>query len=409
MLPGNDPVFLPGNDPVFLTLYKSTQMRYNVKWIFPCVRGRQCPACWPRLRHGEEGVDLDGQQTSLFRQKNNWPLTAVSVVVSVVLAPMMGSLILLPQVIAIVPVVLLALLSYVGPVSTAACGAVLVATGGTLYGMWGALCTLLLFAPTVIAAVVTAQRGQPFWESVIAGCVAMFASMGAAVGIVSLLAGTDVVTAFTAMLGDIFKAYPGFGDALIQIMEVFGMLTQQGEEMLSGLDAAARGELISELLAAMDFVLRLEIPMRMATGAVTAGLLGQVVLRKGMLRRGMHVAYPHLITWHVPKGWGRILGGTLAALYVLAKLLPASMSTMYYVFSGVFQQVFALQGVAALCSVLERRGKSAMWQRAVFVLGYFVLSTLAMLLGIFDQAMDVTHRREALDKEENPFDPRQGA
>ena len=49
------------------------------------------------------------------------------------------------------------------------------------------------------------------------------------------------------------------------------------------------------------------------------------------------------------------------------------------------------------------------WQRVVFVLGYFVLSTFAMILGILDQMMDVTYRREALDKEENPFDPRRGA
>lgn len=377
--------------------------------FFHVFEGRQCPHDWPQLRHGEEGVDLDRQQTSLFRQKNNWPLTALCIVVSVMLAPMMGTLILLPQVLSVVPVLLLALLSYVGPVSAAACGAVLAATGGTLYGIWGALCALLLFAPTVIAAVVTAQRGQPFWESVIAGGVAMFASMGTVVGIVSLLAGSDVVTAFTAMLGDIFKAYPAFGDVLIQIMEVAGMLTQQGEAALSTLDAQAKEELISGLLMAMDSVLRLEIPMRMATGAVTAGLLGQAALRKGMLKRGMRVAYPRLVTWHVPKGWGRILGGTLAALYVLARLLPSSMTTMFYVFSGVFTQVFALQGVAALCSMLERRGKSAVWQRVVFVLGYFCFSSFAMVLGMLDQAMDVTHRREALDKEENPFDPRQGA
>ena len=333
----------------------------------------------------------------------------MSIVLCVMLAPVMGTLILLPQVISVVPVLLLALLSCVGPVSAVACGAVLVATGGTLYGVWGALCTLLLFAPTVVAAAVTAQRGQPFWEAVIAGCVAMFASMGAVVGLISLLAGSDVVTAFTAMLGDIFKAYPAFSDVLIQFMEVAGMLTQQGEAALSTLDAQTKGKLISELLMAMDSVLRLEIPMRMATGSVTAGLLGQVALRKGMHARGMHIAYPRLVTWHVPKGWGRILGGTLAALYLLAQLLPSNMSTMFYVFSGVFTQVFALQGIAALCSVLERRGKSVIWQRVVFLLGYFVLSTFAMILGILDQMMDVTHRREALDKEENPFDPRRGA
>ena len=58
-------------------------------------------------------------------------------------------------------------------------------------------------------------------------------------------------------------------------------------------------------------VLRLELPMQMATGAVAAGLLGQAVLRKGLISRGEKVEYPKLSSWRVPKGWGRILGGTL--------------------------------------------------------------------------------------------------
>ena len=81
---------------------------------------------------------------------------------------------------------------------------------------------------------------------------------------------------------------------------------------------------------------------------------------------------------------------------------------MFYVFSGVFDQVFALQGVAMMCYVLNQRGKGIIWQGAAFVLGYFFLGSLGVVLGIADQSMDFAHRREELDKMDNPFDPRRG-
>ena len=146
--------------------------------------------------------------------------------------------------------------------------------------------------------------------------------------------------------------------------------------------------------------------MQMATGAVAAGLLGQSVLRTGLISRGVKVEYHKLSSWRVPKGWGRILGGTLVVLYLLAMLVPKSMNTMFYVFNGVFDQIFALQGIAALCYMLMERGKSPKWQRLIFVVGYFLLGSMMVLVGILDQAADFAHRREKLDEEENPFDPR---
>ena len=82
---------------------------------------------------------------------------------------------------------------------------------------------------------------------------------------------------------------------------------------------------------------------------------------------------------------------------------------MFYVFSGVFDQIFALQGIAALCYLLDEHGKSRKWQRLVFIAGYFLLRSMAVMVGIFDQAVDFAHRREKLDELENPFDPRRGA
>ena len=340
-------------------------------------------------------------------------MTALSVVLCAILSPVLGLSMFLPQVLTLIPVLLLALLGFVGPVSAAACSAVFIAVGATFFGGWGALCVALLLVPVVIASAVALEREQPFWQAVFAGGVAMFASMGVVIALLTVIMGSDVVTAISQMMTQMLDKSGALGDSILAIMMQVGLLAApQGAEPGAGaftLDPQTRTQLIGALVMATDSVLRLEIPMQMATGSVTAGLLGQAALRKGMLRRGEKVDYPRLATWHVPKGWGRILGGTLAALYVLARLVPSSMTTMFYVFSGVFNQVFALQGVAALCYMLEKRGKSRAWQRVVFVLGYFFLGTFGMMLGIADQAMDFSHRREELDQPGNPFDPRQGA
>ncbi len=153
--------------------------------------------------------------------------------------------------------------------------------------------------------------------------------------------------------------------------------------------------------------MRLEIPMQMATGSVAAGVLGQAALRKGVLSRGDKVDYPPLRTWSVPKGWGRVLGATLAALYVLTLVVPSMTSSMFYVFSGVFEQIFALQGIAAVCYYLHGKGRGRVAQGVVFVLGYFLVQPAALLIGIADQTFDVVHRREKMEEERpNPFDPR---
>ena len=245
-----------------------------------------------------------------------------------------------------------------------------------------------------------------------AGGVTMFASMFAVIAMLTMIAGSDVVTALSGIMSQVFDMSGGFGDALLSMLVQMGMITApEGTEIAGGvlmLDPAVKKELISSIILMTDSVMRLEIPMQMATGAVAAGLLGQAALRKGLLARGMKVEYPRLSSWRVPKGWGRILGGTLAVLYLLAMLVPSSMNTMFYVFSGVFDQVFALQGIASVCYLLEKHGKSRRMKRLVFLLGYFLLRTPAMIAGIADQATDFTHRREELEKSENPFDPRRG-
>lgn len=347
---------------------------------------------------------------TVFKQKNHILLTIVSIVLCAVLLPVIGSMLMMPQLLTLLPVALLILLAYVGPVSAVVCAVMLIGLAFSLFGGWAALCMGLLLVPTGVATVVTFEREQPFFTAAAAGSVALFASMGAVLGLLSVLAGSDVVSALTEIMRLMLEEYSWLGDLLLGLLMQMGALVlPEGADAaagIAGIDAATRTQMLSSVVLVMDSSLRLEIPMQMATGSIAAGLFGQAILRKGMIKRGAKVEYPILRTWRVPKGWGRILGGTLAALYVLSMLLPSSMSTMFYVFSGVFNQVFALQGIAAICYLLHDKGKRSFWQVLVFIVGYTLLRSLAVMLGILDQMMDFTHRREKLDEQENPFDPR---
>lgn len=359
-----------------------------------------------------EGVNVDNQKVSVFQQKNNWGLTVACIVACLLLSPVFGVGVMLPQVLSAIPVLMLALLGYVGPVSAVVCSVILVSLTTTLFGVWGGLSAVLLILPTVIVSVVMLEREAPFWQCVAAGGVTEFASMGVVVALLSALAGNDVVSALGAMLEEMLAASGAMGDTMLTLFMQMGLISAPEGVDLGGmmaLDPQMKTELLNGIVLMLDSVLRLELPMQMATGAVAAGLLGQAALRKGLLHRGEKVEYPRLKTWRVPKGWGRILGGTLLALYLLSMLVPRSMTTMFYVFNGVFDQIFSLQGIAAICYMLDEHGKSARWQRLVFLVGYFFLGSMAVMVGILDQAVDFAHRREKLDELENPFDPRRNA
>ena len=92
---------------------------------------------------------------------------------------------------------------------------------------------------------------------------------------------------------------------------------------------------------------------------------------------------------------------------MLTLIVPSFTSSMFYVFTGVFEQIFALQGIAAMCYYLNEKGKGRVAQGIVFALGYFAIRPAAILIGIADQTFDVVHRREKMEEETpNPFDPR---
>ena len=356
---------------------------------------------------------MESSSIKLFRRKNRWGLTILSVLLSFIIAPFASIGLLLPQFVALLPVLVLMLLGYVGPVSAVACSAVVAGLCGALFGPLGALFAALVFLPILIASVVTLERQMPFFPSAGVSAGVMFISFGVMIGVVTALTGNDVVTAITGLLGAVYESMGELFDPMLGMLAQMGVLSLSDGVTLEGiaqgahLSAQARSEMISMLMYILNVGMRMEIPMQMTTGAIAAGVFGQALLRRGLLSRGEKVPYPPLRTWRLPSGWGRVLGITFVALYLLSQVLPDQLSVMSYVFSGVFTQIFALQGVAAISYWLHRRGKRRIASAAVFVLGYFVLRPAAMIAGIADQTFDFTHRRAALDTQgENPYDPR---
>ena len=95
---------------------------------------------------------------------------------------------------------------------------------------------------------------------------------------------------------------------------------------------------------------------------------------------------------------------------------------MFSVFSGVVEQIFALQGIAAICYVLHEKGRGRGAQRLAFIVCYLLVCPAAILLGpiglilgmavlmvgLADQTFDFTHRRVKIEENKpNPFDPRE--
>jgi len=215
----------------------------------------------------KKGFALENQNHLLFKQKNRWGLTVLSVVICLMLSPMLALSAFLPQIVTLVPVMLMLLLGYVGPVSAAACTAIIVSVSSAIMGVWGGMLSMLLLVPVVIIGAYMVEKDSPFWLSAAGTGVTMFASMGVVMLIISALTGMDIVTALSQTLQQAFASSGALGDSMLSMMTQMGLLTAQGGGSvdISSIDAATREQLIAALVMMVDTMLRLEIPMQMAT------------------------------------------------------------------------------------------------------------------------------------------------
>ncbi|MBQ8093772.1 MAG: DUF2232 domain-containing protein [Clostridia bacterium] len=350
---------------------------------------------------------------SFAAQKNRWGLTVFSTILFIILGPFMSIMAFIPRMMTALPLALIILLGYVGPVSFIMCTGICIAYAALVFGVWGAVGTAVFLIPPVICTAFTCERNMPFWKAgTIIGAATLVCEY-LVLAIISMVAGQDAISAIMQMFVDFFNENSALTTALVDGFIQSGLLTAP-DTLISAaqLSEPDRIAILQNLIQNMDRLLRLEVPMQIATGAVSVALLGQFMMRKSMRAKGENPDCPPVRLWSIPSGFGRIMAITVAALY-LVTLVSRGTSAMFYVVSGVFEQFLALQGIAAVCYLLHENGKSRGWQIAVFIVGYFVLNMVAVVLGVVDQAFDFTHRREKIKeleekKKRDAYDPRAG-
>lgn len=353
---------------------------------------------------------MEKREVLFLSRRNRWGLTVFSVILCFVVTPIVGLAAMMPQVLALAPVMLMSLLGFVGPVSAVICTGICIGVGGTFFGVQGAIAAVLLFVPVLIVSAVLVEKRWPFWQSVGVSAATMFVSMAAVIGMLTFVTGSDVVTAFMEVVHEMFASMGSMSDALLIMFARMGLLPAEGLELGAEsvgvmLTPEIREKMVNTIVLILDSSLRLELPAQMAVGSGAAGILGQMLLRKSVLARGIEVPYPKLRTWRLPKGWGRVLLGTLVLLYAAAQLMPERMNSMLYVFIKVFDLLFTVQGIAAICYLLHKNGKGKFWKVLAVLSGLLIIRSIALAVGVADQGIDITHRREAFGDKNNPYDP----
>ena len=356
---------------------------------------------------------MEKRQFRFASQKNRWGFTILSIILCIILGPFASALALIPRMMTALPLMLIILLGYVGIVSTVVCTAILTAYASMLFGIWGTLGALIFLLPPLIVSAVTSERNVAFWKASAVSGLVMLLCEYIVLAIISMVAGQDAVSATMQLFVDFFNENKQLTNVLVDGLMQSGLLTSSSAiSSISLMTDAERISILQSLIQGMDQVLRLEVPMQIATGAVSVGLLGQFMIRKSMLRKGEKVDCPAFRTWCIPKGFGRIMAATVLALYLIS-MIGNRNNAMFYVVSGVFEQFLALQGIAAICYMLHKNGKTRGWQIASFIIGYFFLNMVVVIVGIIDQAFDFTHRREEIQKIEeqqkrDAYNPRAG-
>ena len=160
----------------------------------------------------KKGFTLENKNISLLRRSNRWGWTALSIALCMLLSPLLAVSVFIPQGMTLVPIALLLLVGYVGPVSAAACTAILVTLSTVFFGFWGAALSTVLLVPILVVSSYMVEHEQSFWQSAAGSGVTMFASIGLAMLLVSALAGADVVTALSNMMRQAFSVSQTFSE-----------------------------------------------------------------------------------------------------------------------------------------------------------------------------------------------------
>ena len=81
---------------------------------------------------------MEKQNVSLLRHKSNKKLTVIGIAACLLLSPALSMALFVPQIVALIPVLLMAMLGYAGAPAAAACTAIML-TAALPRGLWAGL------------------------------------------------------------------------------------------------------------------------------------------------------------------------------------------------------------------------------------------------------------------------------
>lgn len=325
------------------------------------------------------------------------------------------------------------------------CGGALpmgVGAAASLAAMWilagekGLALAAAYLLPIVGAFVYLTVRRVPFWKA----CVSMIGvHIACFAGVYALLQGWSGGRLYQAAgeaAADAVKRWMLGDFLLVELyrLDEIRLTAQQVEEMKQSLRAAQRlfGHVLTEdvrtdmLLSLQSTVSsRLEslVPGVIASQSVLGGVgclllplrIGYVTEEKRQFLAGSasegtaadekhavdfpDLGMPPLRTWFIPRGVGWQVGAALAAGYLMQYSDSSVVTLAGLILYNAAAAVFTVQGLALFNYMQHLRGRKQFWR--VFIPLLLLATRIPMILGIFDQAVNIRGLRKPREPKED--------
>ena len=302
--------------------------------------------------------------------------------------------------------ILLIFAAALGGILPSLAGVSIIAIGATtLYGTQGLL-LLLYLLPLTIALLVCLEMRVPFFKTAAIVTAAFVVSLVLVFVMLQKMAGGNLYESIAHLATDSLDKMP-LRDSFLYSLWRSGFLTHgmgadaQIFESAQNANWAFKPEVVSE------FYKQIHARLEILLAGLFPGLLTNFSIFLGFLTTGLALKLanrystaddldmPPFSLWFIPRQAGKAM--MILALGYLVTLLSRQpiFQTTGQLMYNVFFSLYAIQGLAYSAYLLKRRGSKRVVRLVLLVLFYFILSPVAMLMGVYDQARDPRKLREA--------------
>lgn len=274
-------------------------------------------------------------------------------------------------------------------------------------GLWLALYLL----PMSVAFLVCLEIRLPFFKTAGAVLPSLILSMIALFLIFQRKAGGDLYGALAQSAIDGLENFPARDNLLYTFWK--GGLLSHGQEAGAQVFADAGSGWTFTPEVVQEFYKQIQVRISALAASLMPGMLTTYSISLSTLGLGFAVhlgskrnacpdlGMPPFSLWHIPRPVGKKLwflaAGYLLALLSQSLLLRMAGQMMY----NVFFALYAVQGLSVLDYRFKARGMRAGLRLLLLAAIFALLPPLAMMFGLFDQAMDSRRLRLAPDSTES--------